>query len=127
MSDTVEKTGLDSTGIDTLLARVRARRLLPAADERRRIREEAGVSQRELAKALGTSWTSVQRWEEGARPRKHESAYAQLLDELRHRPPAGAVREVDAAVPDVERADVARSHAGHVGAPAAIGASRKRP
>jgi hypothetical protein len=50
-----------------------------------------------------------------------------LLDELRHRPPAGAVREVDAAVPDVERADVARPHAAHAGTPAAIGISRNRP
>ena len=36
-----------------------------------------------------------------------EGGGEQLLDELRHRPPAGAVREVDAAVPEVERADVA--------------------
>ena len=83
MSDTVEVTGSEATGIDVLLERLRARRSLPPAAERRRSREEAGVSQREMAKALGTSWTSVQRWEEGARPRKHESAYAQVLDELR--------------------------------------------
>ena len=83
MSDTVEITGSDTTGVDALLTRLRARRSLPTAAERRRIREDAGISRREMAKALGTSWTSVQRWEEGARPRKHEAAYARLLDELR--------------------------------------------
>lgn len=83
MSDTIKETGLDAAGVHDLLARVRARRSLPPAEERRRIRQEAGVSQREMAKALGTSWTSVQRWEEGARPRKHEASYMRLLDELR--------------------------------------------
>jgi len=57
--------------VDALLERVRARRKLPPPAERRRIREAAGVSQREMAKALGTSWTSIQRWENGSRPRGH--------------------------------------------------------
>lgn len=68
--------------IDELLARVRSRRQLPSAIERRRIREAAGVSQRELAHALGVSWTAVHRWEGGARPRAHVAEYAQALDEL---------------------------------------------
>jgi DNA-binding transcriptional regulator YiaG len=80
MSDTVVETG---AGVDELLSRVRARRTLPPAAERRRIREAAGVSMREMARALGTSLTNVQRWEEGARPRKYEAAYARLLEELR--------------------------------------------
>jgi hypothetical protein len=37
-------------GVDELLERVRARRRLPPAGERRRIREAAGVSQHEVAK-----------------------------------------------------------------------------
>jgi DNA-binding transcriptional regulator YiaG len=70
-------------GTDELLERVRARRRLPLAAERRKIRESAKVSQHEIAKALGVSWTAVYRWEQGSRPRDHEAAYAQLLDELK--------------------------------------------
>lgn len=70
-------------GVDELLERVRARRKLPPAVERRRIREAAGVSQHEIAKALGVSWTAVYRWERGSRPREHEASYAALLEELK--------------------------------------------
>jgi transcriptional regulator with XRE-family HTH domain len=68
-------------GVDELLERVRARRRLPPAGERRRIREAAGVSQHEVAKALGVSWTAVYRWEQGSRPREHEAAYNVEFDE----------------------------------------------
>jgi DNA-binding transcriptional regulator YiaG len=70
-------------GIEELLERARSRRTLPPPAERRRIREDAGISQHEVAKALGVSWTAVYRWERGSRPREHEAAYGQLLDELR--------------------------------------------
>ena len=72
--------------VDDLLTRVRSRRQLPPAAERRRIREAAGVSQRELARALGVSWTAVQRWEAGARPRdsSHLDEYRRALHELSH-------------------------------------------
>ena len=68
-----------------LLEQVRARRVLPPSDERRRIREAAHVSQHELAKALGVSWTAIYRWEQGSRPRQreHEIRYAELLAQLR--------------------------------------------
>jgi DNA-binding XRE family transcriptional regulator len=71
--------------LDGLLENVRSRRQLPPSDERRRIRVEAGVSQRELARALGVSWTAVQRWEAGARPRRrdHVIEYRRALDGLR--------------------------------------------
>lgn len=69
--------------VDELLERVRSRRTLPAAGERRRIREAADVSQRELAAALGVSWTAIQRWEAGATPRTHLDEYAQALNALR--------------------------------------------
>ena len=68
--------------LDELLERVRFRRRLPDAAERRRIRVAAGVSQRELASALGVSWTAVQRWEQGARPRTHLEEYAAALSLL---------------------------------------------
>ncbi|MEJ7569984.1 MAG: helix-turn-helix domain-containing protein [Gaiellaceae bacterium] len=68
---------------EELLQLLRERRQLPPADERRRIREAADVSQRELARALGVSWTAIQRWEDGARPRNHTVQYAEALAELR--------------------------------------------
>ena len=69
--------------VDELLERVRSRRTLPPAAERRRIREAAGVAQRELARALGVSWTAIQRWESGAMPRSHVDDYAGALRGLR--------------------------------------------
>lgn len=71
-----------SQALDELLERARQRRCLPPAPERRRIRESAGVSQRELGRALGVSWTAVQRWEAGAHPRTHAAAYALALEKL---------------------------------------------
>ena len=50
--------------------------------ERRRIREEADVTLRDVAAALGVSHTAVVKWEAGATPRKQRNAYARLLDEL---------------------------------------------
>jgi DNA-binding transcriptional regulator YiaG len=71
-----------STGVDQLLERVRSRRELPVPEERRRIREAAGVSLRDVALALGVSHTAVAAWEAGAMPREHRSSYARLLGEL---------------------------------------------
>ena len=72
-----------TSGVDELLERVRSRRTLPAPAERRRIREAAGVSIREVARALGASHTAVASWEAGATPREHRAAFAGLLEELR--------------------------------------------
>jgi DNA-binding transcriptional regulator YiaG len=58
-----------TTGVDELLERLHSRRKLPAKSERRRIREAAGVSLRDVALALGVSHTAVQKWEDGATPR----------------------------------------------------------
>lgn len=43
----------------------RARKSLPTPEVRRAIREAAGVSQPEMAKALGVSTATVSRWESG--------------------------------------------------------------
>jgi transcriptional regulator with XRE-family HTH domain len=67
---------------DELIEQVRSRRSLPLPTERRRIREEAGVSLRALGDALGVSHAAVASWERGATPRKQRSQYAELLREL---------------------------------------------
>jgi transcriptional regulator with XRE-family HTH domain len=72
-----------TTGVDELLERVRSRRDLPVASERRRIREDAGVSLRDVADALGVSHTAVAKWEAGAMPREQRNAYGRLLEELK--------------------------------------------
>jgi DNA-binding transcriptional regulator YiaG len=73
-----------TSGVDELLERVRSRRKLPTTSERRRIRQAAGVSLRDVAVALGVSHTAVAKWEEGATPREQRDAYARLLEELKH-------------------------------------------
>jgi transcriptional regulator with XRE-family HTH domain len=65
-----------------LLDRLRAKLTLPLPPERRLIREAAGASLRDVASELGTSATSVIRWERGANPGKHADAYARLLAEF---------------------------------------------
>jgi DNA-binding XRE family transcriptional regulator len=66
-----------------LLERLRARRALPLAAERRQIRLDAGASLRDVAREIGVSATSVIRWERGSSPGAHTTAYARLLEELK--------------------------------------------
>jgi DNA-binding transcriptional regulator YiaG len=73
---------------DGLLEQLRSRRRLPPPAERRRIREAAGVSLRQLAAAIppgGVSVMAIVRWEAGSTPRDpaHLRAYSELLAELR--------------------------------------------
>jgi DNA-binding transcriptional regulator YiaG len=56
---------------------------LPPVPRRRRIREAAGVSMREMARTLDVDVMTVARWESGATPRpEHAMVYRQLLDAL---------------------------------------------
>jgi DNA-binding transcriptional regulator YiaG len=67
-----------------LLERLRAKRELPHPGERRRIREAAGASLRDVARELGVSHSAVRRWETTrAVPRDSRIEYVRLLDELR--------------------------------------------
>jgi DNA-binding transcriptional regulator YiaG len=70
---------------EALLEQLRSQRQLPPGPKRRRIREAAGVSLRQLAAAIGVSAMAIVRWEQGATPRDpaHVRAYAYLLEELR--------------------------------------------
>jgi len=82
-----------------LLAKVRSARKLPFPHERRRIREQAGVSLRELAAAIGVSHVAIARWESGAQPAAptHVIAYGRLLGELRQLPEEVAANDLPPA------------------------------
>ena len=72
------------SGKTTLVERLRAKRGLPPAAERKRIREAAGASLRDVANELGTSAPAIVRWERGATPPKDKvEPYAKLLEQLR--------------------------------------------
>ncbi|MEW2521511.1 telomere-associated protein Tap [Actinacidiphila alni] len=90
--------------VDALLERVPAEELPPPV-ERRRLREAAGLSQSQIATALGTRREAVGGWEAGrSEPRPpHRAAYARLLEGLAQRfPDPGPTAPGAEAVP-VER------------------------
>jgi DNA-binding transcriptional regulator YiaG len=68
-----------------LLANLRSHRKLPPPAERKRLREQAGVSLRSLAAAIGCSHVAITRWEAGAKPADPAQLirYQRLLDELK--------------------------------------------
>jgi transcriptional regulator with XRE-family HTH domain len=75
--------------VDALLEQV-AQDDLPPPDERKRLREAAGLSQTQIAKATGTRREAVGNWELGkTEPRPPQrAAYARLLEGLAARFPA---------------------------------------
>ncbi|MCX5395253.1 helix-turn-helix transcriptional regulator [Streptomyces sp. NBC_00094] len=82
------------SAVDALLGQV-AQDDLPAPEERKRLREAAGLSQEQLAKALKSRRETIGNWESGVtepRPPKR-AAYARLLEGLAARFPAA----IDAA------------------------------
>jgi DNA-binding transcriptional regulator YiaG len=73
-----------ASALDQLLEDARRREALPAPPVRRLLREQAGLSQADVAAALGVGRTAVTRWEMGTRsPRRPmQVAYAELLERL---------------------------------------------
>jgi len=65
--------------------KLQSRRRLPSPAVARAIREDAGLAQDDLARALGVTRAAVSRWESGERyPRTENLArYLELLDHLR--------------------------------------------
>lgn len=76
-----------TTAADDLVERVRLRQQLPPPRVRKAIREAHGVTQAELATALGVSRQTLIHWEQGHRSPRRESAekYARLLLALQGR------------------------------------------
>ncbi|MGW2051988.1 telomere-associated protein Tap [Streptomyces sp. NPDC001858] len=122
------------SNVDALLEQV-AQDDLPPPAERRRLREAAGLSQAQVAKALDTRREAVGNWEAGrTEPRPPQrAAYAKLLEKLAERFPAPdgeapgepAVPEAFAAVP--APAVPAPSAPAAAQAPARPAASTTRP
>jgi DNA-binding transcriptional regulator YiaG len=73
----------NAPSLDDVLRRYRDRHL-PPPDERRRIREALGITQRELAEVLGVERATYTRWELGSRTPRGTDAerYRQLLQRL---------------------------------------------
>ncbi|MFJ3927884.1 telomere-associated protein Tap [Streptomyces sp. NPDC090022] len=82
--------------VDALLEEAAAQDALPHPDERKRLREAAGLSQDQIAKALSVRRETVTSWETGRtdpRPPKR-AAYSRLLDGLSALHPLNGVNAV---------------------------------
>nr|WSW49508.1 helix-turn-helix domain-containing protein [Streptomyces sp. NBC_01001] len=87
--------------VDALLEEAAAQDPLPHPDERKRLREAAGLSQDQIAKALSVRRETVTSWETGRtapRPPKR-AAYARLLEGLATLHPVNGVNGVNAEAP----------------------------
>lgn len=73
---------------DTVLADARRRRNLPSPVTCRRVREQAGLTQNEVAELLGVERSTVTRYESGTRkPRGTvRLAYVDLLERMEMQP-----------------------------------------
>ncbi|MFD0007142.1 telomere-associated protein Tap [Streptomyces sp. NPDC127178] len=97
------------SNVDALLEQV-AQDDLPSPAERKRLREAAGLSQAQVAKALDTRREAVGNWEAGrTEPRPPQrAAYAKLLEKLAERfPPPENETPGDPAVPETFAAELA--------------------
>ncbi|GAA4703960.1 telomere-associated protein Tap [Streptomyces youssoufiensis] len=120
------------SAVDALLEQV-AQDDLPAPAERKRLREAAGLSQAQIAKALDARREAVGNWEAGRtepRPPKR-AAYARLLEGLAQRFPASAAdAPATAAAPAVPKTFASPAPApasASAPAPAAAPPARPRP
>ncbi|WP_326779437.1 helix-turn-helix transcriptional regulator [Streptomyces sp. NBC_01445] len=99
--------------IDSLLASLTPQEELPDTEVRRSLREQAGLSKAQVARALGVSPSTVTGWESGRDPAGETRAkYAYLLDGLaaKFAPPAEPEPEPDSeaeAGPEPEADEVA--------------------
>ncbi|GHH30732.1 helix-turn-helix domain-containing protein [Streptomyces rubradiris] len=109
----------DFDAIDSLLASLTPQPALPEAQARRDLRERAGLSKAQMARALGVSPSTVAGWETGREPSGELRAkYAYLLDGLTAKlaPPAPApANEANAPRPAPEENTTFPAPGGDVG------------
>ncbi|MFE2922802.1 telomere-associated protein Tap [Streptomyces goshikiensis] len=104
--------------VDALLEEAAAQDPLPHPDERKRLREAAGLSQDQIAKALSVRRETVTSWETGRtapRPPKR-AAYARLLEGLATLHPVNAVNAPKPPAPTINAVNAAPSPAPSVNA-----------
>jgi transcriptional regulator with XRE-family HTH domain len=79
---------METDSLAVALELARARRRLPAPAARRHLREAAGLTQQDVAAALGVTREAVALWEAGRRrPRASRAVdYLALLDRLAREP-----------------------------------------
>ena len=68
--------------LEKALGRAEQRRRLPSPEKRREIRERAGVTQLDVARAVSVSRAAVSLWEKGARTPKAGGSLKRYLDVL---------------------------------------------
>lgn len=80
----------DMTVTDRVSARLHVRRSLPPPEERAHLRKTAGLTQQEIADALGVTRSTVAQWERGARNPSgpHLDGYLEALRVLAANPSA---------------------------------------
>ncbi|MGR8012343.1 helix-turn-helix domain-containing protein [Streptomyces hypolithicus] len=97
----------DFDAIDSLLASVGPQAELPAHQVRRELREQAGLSKAQVARALGVSPSTVSGWESARDPvGEIRTKYAYLLDALSAKLPTETETETEtetAAAPAAEQ------------------------
>ncbi|THA54628.1 helix-turn-helix transcriptional regulator [Streptomyces sp. A1136] len=131
MSQDPEQTTLFAA-VDALLEEAAAQDGLPHPDERKRLREAAGLSQDQIAKALSVRRETVTSWETGRtapRPPKR-AAYARLLEGLSALHPAPgtpAPAPAPGTLPDTPSSPAAPAEAGTAEATATIPAPQPQP
>ncbi|MYT72363.1 MULTISPECIES: helix-turn-helix transcriptional regulator, partial [unclassified Streptomyces] len=105
----------DFDAIDSLLASVAPEAELPDIAARRALREQAGLSKAQVARALGVSPSTVGGWETGRRDPSGEvrTKYAYLLDGLaaKFAPEPAEPEQADDDPPAAEDADHAHADA----------------
>ncbi|MFJ9536635.1 helix-turn-helix transcriptional regulator [Streptomyces sp. NPDC101225] len=76
---------MQSTVADKIRSRKRVRRSIPAPAERRQIREDAKLTQAEVADAVGVTPQAVALWESGRRTPRGQlfDRYAEALTAMR--------------------------------------------
>lgn len=76
---------MKSNAADSIRQLMQIRRDLPPPAERRVLRQQAGLSQAELAGAIGVSKTTIGNWETGARNPSgiYRTRYVEALREMR--------------------------------------------